>query len=169
MRRRSFLGTVGGAFAVAAIGGCGAAEDEAGVTKVREYVVGTDEAGHTVYGLIVRRERTRLLTVESMPYYDGRPVMIDDVGGERALSGHLVFGIPGVSGSESDPHGHVVEYWDGTRWIPIGLPWHLQTVVSGGIYRVTAVAGGFVYPSHLGLTPEDGAAIEAEERWALGG
>jgi|GEM_PF-3704571 len=174
MRRRSFLGTSVSAILVAAFGdklvGCGPATELEGVKQVGEYVATDEEEGHSVYGLIVRRTRTPLQAVDSMAHdLDCNQVTIEDVGGSRPLSGRLVFGIPGVSGGENDPRGHVVEYWDGEKWLPITLPWHLQPVVAGGIYRVLAVEGKFVYPEYIGLAAEDAWAIEVEERWALEG
>ena len=169
MQRRSFLETLGAGAGLAVLGlesvGCGPAREEAGQSggwrQLRaEIIPSAEEHGHTLHGVLVRRSGLRLHGTESR--------FADPLSG-RIVSGILVHAIPGFGDDNpGQPRGHLIQYWNGAKWLDITLAWHEQTVVAGARYRVLVTDELFVFPLDRHLSPADAQMILEEERWALG-
>ncbi len=166
--RRALIQAIGGTIVCGKwFAGCGAAEREATARELGRLTIGTDENGHTLHGVLVRRARRAGYTVESvdMQVIDaatGRPVMY----GNRPLTGRFIRSLPNMGSSDG---GYIVEFEDNGRFVEVSMAWHIALVATGQTFRVMQVPGPLDEVRSAPLHPNDQAVIEAAEAWARNG
>lgn len=160
MQRRTFLGQIACAVAVAFASGLGCGPTK--YTEIVRFKIGHVEAGHRLHGVLVKQCGLPSLKC---------PALLDDGSSGYLVAGFADIAVHGYSFDPSNPRCHEIFKIrrDGGKevLVPLTEAWHRIEVVEGEEYVLVESDAEFVKARRQTILENDFRIITAEEAWGM--